>query len=130
MPHPLIRFFKYTSVGVSTFLFDLGLLYILTDTLHIYYVLSAALAFIIAVSCNYFISRKLVFKGTLRSAHAGYLIFLLIAGVGLATVTGLMYVFVTLLGMNYLLSRVLIAAVVGIWNYLMNLYVNFKVAGK
>jgi hypothetical protein len=37
---------------------------------------------------------------------------------------------VDLLGLHYLVSRILIAGVVGVWNYLLNLYVNFKVAGK
>lgn len=43
---------------------------------------------------------------------------------------GLMYVFVDVMQFNYIVSRVGVAAVVGIWNYLMNLYFNFRVAGK
>jgi putative flippase GtrA len=42
----------------------------------------------------------------------------------------LMYVFVDMLGFDYIFSRVIIAGVVGMWNYLMNLYFNFRVAGK
>ena len=126
----LVRFLKYASVGVSTFLFDLFLLFILIDYFNVYYVYATASAFCIAVSINYVLSRRFVFRGTLRSVHAGYGIFILIALVGLAAVTGLMIVFVEVLHLHYLPSRIIIAGMLGMWNYLMNLYVNFKVAGK
>ncbi|MFM8333207.1 MAG: GtrA family protein [Candidatus Methylumidiphilus sp.] len=130
MNKSMVRFLKYASVGCSTFLFDLFLLYLCIDYLKIDYKFATPLAFGIAVSINYFISRRFVFKGTLRSVHAGYGVFISIALVGMAVVTGLMVVFVETLHMNYLPARVIIAGIVGMWNYLMNLYVNFKVAGK
>jgi putative flippase GtrA len=126
----LVRFLKYASVGGSTFVFDLFLLYLLIDYFNIYYVLATAMAFGVAVSINYFLSRRFVFKGTLRSVHEGYGIFILIALVGLGTVTGLMILFVEVFHLHYLTARIIIAGIVGMWNYLMNLYVNFKVAGK
>lgn len=126
----LIRFLKFATVGGTTFLIDLLLLYLLIDYLHIYYVQATALAFGIAVSINYFVSRRFVFTGTRRSVHAGYAIFLLIAGAGMVAVTGLMVVFVEVLHLPYLPARIMIAGIVGLWNYGMNLYVNFKVAGK
>lgn len=124
------RFIKYAGVGVSTFLFDLLLLFILIDFFHVHHVVAAGLAFLIAVSCNFLISRRLVFKGTERAAGKSYAAFILIAGCGLVFVSGLMYVAVDIIGLHYLVSRILIAGVVGMWNYLMNLYLNFKVAGK
>ncbi len=124
------RFLKYTAVGFSTFLLDLFLLYVLTDVFLINYVLSAGLAFLIAVSFNYFVSRKVVFSQTARPLVEGYYGFIAIAGVGVVVVMGLMFAAVSVLGWHYLTSRVLIAGIVGIWNYLMNLFFNFKVAGK
>jgi putative flippase GtrA len=126
----LARLLKYSSVGVSTFLFDLLLLYLLIDYAKIFYPVATAMAFGIAVSINYILSRRFVFQGTLRSIHSGYGIFIAIASVGLVAVTGLMMVFVEVLHMNYIPARIIIAGIVGLWNYLMNLYVNFKVAGK
>lgn len=130
MSKGLARFLKYGSVGFSTFLFDLFLLYVFIDYFKIHYALATAAAFGVAVSINYLISRRFVFKGTLRSAHQGYGIFLLIALVGLGAVTGLMVVFIEVLHWHYLPARVVTAGIVGMWNYLMNLYVNFKVAGR
>jgi putative flippase GtrA len=127
MPKRFSRFFKYSSVGVSTFLFDLALLFILIDWFKINYVLSTGVAFMVAVSLNYQVSRRFVFPGTLRSAHAGYAIFLLITAAGMLAVMGLMSIFVGQMHWQYLPARIFVAGVVGFWNYLMNLYVNFKV---
>jgi putative flippase GtrA len=124
------RFAKYASVGVSTFLFDLALLFLFIDFLGMHHVVAAGAAFLIAVSCNFLISRRFVFQGTSRPPGKSYAAFLLIAGTGLVAVAGLMYVAVDLFGLHYLVSRVLIAGVVGMWNYLMNLYMNFKVVGQ
>ena len=126
----LQRFLKYALCGGSTFLFDLLLLTLFMGTFKWSPAFSAGLGFLIAVSINYTLSRRFVFKGTLRSIHAGYIGFLVIAGTGLVFITAGMYFLVEVLGWNYLISRVLIAFFTGTWNYLLNLYVNFRVAGK
>jgi len=95
-----------------------------------YYLLSAGLVFIIATSINYFVSQQYVFTGSARSLYSGYLFFLIIGGVGLLFIRVLMYLFVDIAHLHYVISRTLIALVVGWWNYLMNLYLNFKVAEK
>lgn len=130
MSKAVTRFIKYSTVGLSTFLLDLLLLYVLTDLLLFNYVVAAGLAFLLAVSVNYIFSRKYVFIGSLRGVSEGYWNFLLIVFVGLAVVMGGMYVLVALLGLNYFVSRIFLAALTGFWNYLMNLYVNCKVVGK
>jgi putative flippase GtrA len=125
----IIRLAKYASVSGTTFLLDLALLWVLIDIVGLGYVLAAALSFLVAVSVNYPLSRAFVFKGTLRSTHSGYAIFLGIAGTGVVLVSVLMFVVVEFTGAAPLVARVIVAAIVGMWNYLMNLYVNFKVAG-
>ena len=119
---------KSFGIGISTFSLDLVLLFVFIDFFHIHYLISAGAAFVIAMSINYAISRHYVFPGSKRSTSLGYLLFLLIGGAGLILVTFLMYVYVDVLHLHYLVSRILTAGVVGWWNYLMNLYVNFKVA--
>jgi putative flippase GtrA len=126
----LIRFLRYTVVGGSTFAFDLALLYVLTEFGGIPYTLSTPLAFLIAVSINYFISRKLVFAKTERTVPYGYAYFIGAALLGALLITGAVSLMTTILGMSYLLARVLVACIVGVGNYLFNLYVNFNVAGK
>ncbi len=130
MNNSILRFLKYFAVGFSTFLIDLALLYLLTDVFLLNYLLSAGLAFLTAISINYYFSRKIVFKKTEIDFSKGYYGFIIIAGIGLLFVIFLMAVFVEIFNWNYLISRILTAGVVGIWNYLINLFINFKVAGK
>ncbi|HWU24289.1 MAG TPA: GtrA family protein [Candidatus Paceibacterota bacterium] len=126
----LVRFLKYSTIGFFTFLLDLALLYFLSDIVLVNYVVAAGIAFVIAISVNHSLSRKHVFKGTVRTWKIGYVNFLLIALIGLLIVTGGMYVLVGLLRVNFLAARISIAIITGLWNYTVNLFANFKVAGK
>jgi len=123
----LIRFFKYVIVGVSTFIFDLILLYIFIDIFLWDYVIATGAAFTVAVSINYFFSRRYVFKETLKSFYAGYVAFMVIASMGIGIAMLGMALMVGIFNFRILDSRIVIAGVVGVWNYLMNLYFNLKV---
>jgi putative flippase GtrA len=125
----LSRFIHYGTVGVTTFALDLAMLFLLTDGVGIHYLLSACIAFVLAVSINYCLSRRHVFSQTSRPFASGYAYFFGIALVGLGAIVGLMYVAVDVLGFHYLASRIAVAGAVGIWTYFMNLYLNFRVAG-
>lgn len=126
----LLRFFRYALVGVSTLAFDLLLLVALTEYVHIPYYVSTPLAFLVAVSINYALSRAFVFAGTERALYNGYAYFLLGAGAGALIITASVAFLVTYAGMPYLVARIFVAGFVGIANYLFNLYVNFRVVGK
>lgn len=126
----LTRLLRYSFVGVSTFALDLALLFLFVDVFSVQMVFAAGVAFLIAVSANYFLSRRYVFKGTLRDIKSGYSNFVFIALIGLLIVTLGMYFMVTFLSWNYLSARIVVAFVTGFWNYIMNLYVNFKVVGR
>lgn len=123
----LLRFAKYTFVGFSTFVVDLFLIYFLTEILHINYLISVGLSFIIAVTINYHYSRKFVFRETTRELYLGYINFLIIAILGLILIILLMAILVEVFSINYIVARILVACLVGIYNYLTNLLLNFKV---
>jgi len=125
----IYRFLRYSAVGVSTLLFDLALLWVLVELIGIPLSIATPLAFLVAVSINYMISRSHVFHGTLRKMHHGYAYFILIAFAGAFVTTLGVTLLVTYLSLYFLLARVLVAGVVGIGNYLMNLHFNFKVVG-
>lgn len=130
MPPHITRFLRYVVVGSSTFLLDLSLLYVFTDYLRVNYILAAGMSFAVAVSLNYVLSRRYVFHGSDKDWKTGYLHFLYIASAGVVLVMGGMYLLIGLLQLSYLLARVIVAGVTGMWNYLLNLFVNFDVAGK
>ncbi len=119
------RLGKYFLAGASTFVFDFSLLVLLTESVGINYVISSAIAFVVSMTLNYSLVRVFVFKYSDRGIVAGYNIFILIAVVGLILVVGLMALFVEIFNWNYMISRIIIAFIVGLWNYLMNLRINF-----
>jgi len=130
IPDSIMRLLKFGAVGIATFALDLLLLYVLIDDCGWNYILATGVAFAVAVSLNYVLDRRWVFKGTLRSVQAGYVVFIAIGCVGALIAMAGMSVLVGVFHLNYVVSRIAIASMVGLWNYLMNLYVNFKVAGK
>ncbi len=127
-PQGLYRFIRYSAVGVSTFLLDLGIVFTLVNGLKIFYLYAVAIGFIIGVSCNYFISRIFVFKGTKRTLYHGYFYFITAGVLGLMVVLVLTGILVSIFGVSLLIARVIVAGIVGYSNYLFNLYVNFRVA--
>lgn len=121
------RFFRYFLVGGSTLILDFCILFSLVHWARWQYLVAAGTSFVIAVSVNYFISRRFVFPDSARPVASGYAFFFSIAGAGLAVLLLLMALFVGVFHWNYLVARLVIASVVGIWNYLMNLRVTFRI---
>lgn len=125
----LVRFARYALVGGGTFALDLAFIALMTELFGLPYYVSTAIGFPLAVSLNYFISRRFVFKGTQRRIHHGYAYFLGIALLGATVVTTGVTLLVIFAGMHYFPARILVACVVGMGNYLFNLYLNFRVVG-
>lgn len=130
IPPSVLRVSRYLAIGVATFLLDLNILYALVDIVHVPYYVATFFSFLFAVSCNYALSRKYVFHGTKRRWFHGYGYFMLFALGGAALTTLLVTVAVSWLGIYYLVARITVAGVIGTGNYLLNLYLNFKVVGK
>jgi putative flippase GtrA len=122
----VVRFVKYSSVGVSTFAFDMLLLFFFVELLHLDYRIAAGVAFFIAVSCNYFLSRIIVFSATERSLILGYCMFLGVIGASTLLTMGLMWLLVATFGLHYAVARVGVAGIVGIGTYCMNVLAVFR----
>lgn len=121
---------EYSLIGTSTSALDVYLLWVLTEYFNVYYLTSVGGTFLVAATLDYLADRHFVFAKTKRNPEIGYLYFLLILGAGLVMTLLAMAVLVEILSVNYIVARILVAGAVGIWSYLMNLYVNFRVAGK
>lgn len=126
MSQKLIRFLKYSVVGVSTFLLDLLCLWFFTEKLQISYLIVVPTAFIIISSLNYFINRVGVFHSSVRGIREGYLYFLFIILSGSLIMVFLMYLMVDILYIDVFISRVIVAGLVGIYNFALNDKFNFK----
>jgi putative flippase GtrA len=122
------RFARNVAVSSPTFLFDLGLLFLLVRRAHLDYLVATVVSFLIAHGLSYFLARWLVFAGTKRSLSAGLIYFLAIAVLSAFAVALLMWLAVSLLHFDVILSRIGAASIVGVGGYLLNLMVNFRVA--
>ena len=58
----LIQLFRYGFVGGTAFVVDFSVLYLLTEYLNVYYLLSATISFILGILVNYVMSIIWVFK--------------------------------------------------------------------
>ena len=113
-----LQMFKYALVGGVAFLLDFGLLFFLTEYLHVYYVLSATAAFVAGLLCNYILSVYWVFQErALSNKLEEFLVFSLIGVVGLLLNDGLIWSLTEVGGMHYLSSKVLAAVVIFFWNF-------------
>jgi putative flippase GtrA len=114
-----IQFFRYLFVGGFAFLVDFFLLYFFSDVCGIYYLVSAALSFIISLIVNYLISVYWVFnKNKIDNKLFEFGVFSLIGVVGLIFTEIILYLCTDIFGIYYLVSKIIATAVVMFWNFL------------
>ena len=113
-----IQLFRYCFVGGLAFPVDYGLLALLTEVFGLHYLVSATIAFIAGLVVNYFLSTSWVFRqSTLDSKWAEFFVFSVIGVVGLGLNNLLLYLFTDLCDIHYLISKLLTAAIVMLWNF-------------
>ena len=79
-----IQFFRYIFVGGAAFIVDFVSLFIFTDVFGVYYLISAAIAFILGLIANYALSISWVFnKRTLDNKLSEFTIFAFIGIIGI-----------------------------------------------
>lgn len=114
-----IQFFRYLFVGGFAFLVDFFLLYFFSDVCGIYYLISAALSFIISLIVNYLISVYWVFnKNKIDNKLVEFGVFSLIGVVGLIFTEIILYLCTDVFGIYYLVSKIIATAIVMFWNFL------------
>ncbi|USD67450.1 GtrA family protein [Vibrio sp. SCSIO 43136] len=123
------RFALYSASGTFTLAIDIAILWALTSQLDWPLTVSTVVAFLIAVSIHYVISKTFVFSASKRSVLAGYWRFITIALVAAILISLSMHLLVTLLGWSIVLARLLVGAVIGTGNFTVNLVWNFKMLG-
>lgn len=114
----LAQFMKFGVVGVIAFVIDYGLLALLTELFGINYLVSATISFTASVVFNYVASMRYVFthkEGMGRRRE--FVIFVVLSVIGLLINNGCMWAGVELLGVHYLLTKIVATAIVMIWNF-------------
>ncbi len=122
-----IQFFRYIFVGGVAFLVDFASLYVFTDYIGIFYLISAAIAFILGLITNYILSINWVFnRRSLDNKTIEFSVFAFIGIVGLGLNELLIWFFTAEVGFFYLLSKIVAAIIILFWNFFARKVTLFK----
>lgn len=119
-------FARNTVASFFAFALDVTLLWCLVEWVGIGYIPAAAIAFLIAMTLHYVLSRIWVFRGTERGIAKGYMYFMVNTGIGLVITLGVFAALISFTGLYYLLARVLASVAAGIVVFFLNAIFNFK----
>lgn len=115
------RLFRFFISGMVAALTDLGLLYWLTEVAGIWYLISAAIAFLVAVLISFTLQKLWTFKNynfNYQILRRQLSLFIVLVIINLFFNTGSMYFLVEKLNLPYLFSQVLIGGLIAISNFL------------
>ncbi len=115
----IVQMIKFGGVGVICFLIDFAVLHVLTDYVHLHYLLSAAIAFLVSVIANYILSIRFVFKVNPDNNKVRvFAVFVISSAVGLLLTELLMWLGVDILHINYMITKIAATAVVMVYNFI------------
>ena len=112
----LVQFFRYGFVGGISAVADVGILYIATNNLHIFYLMSAAISFVVATLVNYALSVRWIFQSS-GNTRSELLLFSLVGLGGLALTEILIGIQVEQLHMHYMHAKIVALAIVVLWSF-------------
>lgn len=122
-----IQFFRYIFVGGAAFIVDFVSLFVFTDIIGVYYLISAAIAFILGLIANYILSISWVFnKRTLDNIWSEFTIFAVIGILGLGLNEIIIWFFTDYIGLFYLFSKIIAAALILFWNFFARKFTLFR----
>ncbi|MBI5644470.1 GtrA family protein [Candidatus Kaiserbacteria bacterium] len=113
--HEFIRYFVASGAAL---ILDTGLLWLLTSVFNVPYLISGAISFLVGLTSVYVLSIIWVFEHrAVRSPSAEFLIFCLIGAIGLGINEIMLWLFTSLFGFYYLVSKLASVVVVFSWNF-------------
>ena len=112
------QFMKFGVVGALAFCIDYGLLALLTEVFGVNYLVSATISFTVSVVFNYLASMRYVFTHKEdMSRRREFVIFVVLSVIGLLINNACMWAGVELLGVHYLIVKIVATAIVMVWNF-------------
>lgn len=112
------QFMRYCIVGGLSFVVDFLVLFLLTKFLGIHYLVSASIGFVLGLITNYLLCILWIFEHRLLSnSFVEFFIFTLVGLAGLALNNSLIYGLTEWINFHYLVSKVVAASIVLIFNF-------------
>lgn len=120
------QFIKFCLVGLTNLVVQLCFYFILTRFFHLYYIIAAVLAFIVAVTWSFYINKKWTFKQTDNDHKDQYVKFFIANSLIAVISISLLSLFVEKFGIHDLLSQFLASVICAIINFTINRFWTFK----
>lgn len=112
------QLFRYILVGGVAFLFDVTILYLLTEFAHLNYLLSAMIGYMVGLTITYLFSIHWVFDTRkIKTKRWEFIIFVAIGIVGLGLNELFIWLITQYFMLYYLLSKGITTVIVFIWNF-------------
>ena len=111
------QFFRYIFVGGFAFLADAFTLWLCEKWMN--YMIAAAIAFVVGLAVNYSLSIWFVFSESskVKNKVKEFVVYGIIGLIGLLITEGIMYLFTDVFGLYFLISKIIAAAIVLVWNF-------------
>lgn len=109
---------KFGVVGVLAFIVDYLTLYILTEYIHLYYLISSVLSFLASLIVNYILSIKWVFDVSKKQTIKDVVLFTVLSTVGLGINSLVLYLSVEVINIHYMIGKLFATFIVMIWNFI------------
>jgi len=132
-----LQLLRYFFVGGFAFVLDATILFSLTEFAQLHYRISAACGFLAGLVFNYLISVRWVFsQRNVENAKVEFLVFAVVGGVGLVMNDGVLWFcteylgFKSLFAQGYMLSKIVAAAIVFLFNFFARKLLLFRSASS
>lgn len=113
-----IQFFRYLFVGGFAAVVNIGTLHVFTEYIKLYYLWSNIIGFIFGLLTNYLLSRWLIFSAEKTDKEfLEFISYAIIGILGLGIDTLIMWIGTSLLGVYYMLTKIISTGIVFVWNF-------------
>jgi putative flippase GtrA len=113
-----LQFLRYIGVGGFAAIINIGSLILFKTVFGFYYLVANVFAFLLGLIANYILSKILIFTSPINVHKTfEFLIIALISAVGLGLDTFFLWSFTHILGMFYLISKIISTGIVFVWNF-------------
>jgi putative flippase GtrA len=111
---------KFGVVGIIATVLDFLFLFLFTDVFGMYYLLSAAISFVLSTLFNYVASMRFVFKSKFSKDEKSkeLILFVILSVIGLLLNQFLMWFFVEKIALYYMTAKIVATFFVMAWNFI------------
>lgn len=114
-----LQFLRYIFVGGVAAIVNIGALYVLKEIFDIYYLVANIISFVLGLLTNYMLSKTYVFaKEHSINKTIEFINYTLIGVIGLGLDTLFIWTMTDVIGVYYIVSKIISTCVVFVWNFL------------